>query len=428
MTFHPSPLYNDDPSIFDFGIQSLHDSKMVSPLVTMEHKRLFTKDSRHLISKHPEDSFIIPKTISSQFTHIKPSYFRMIVCGDSGIGKSALVHALSATPISERNNSTHDSYEPIEVMNPANNICMIDTVGYGSILQADVIFTHVKSYIEKQYEKTNMLFNPGYTDDDGSLSYIVYQSADTLTHIDACLYLIMGRLKHVDIEYMRKIHHLINIIPVIIQLDLSVRAEVVREQRMEIISALKSNNIQFCTFGDDDSVSPFVLNWSSTKKDSSLHGLNNLRNTICNQYPGYLRQYTTDKYIQWRQNEAARKLNFSSSATSPDSSACSSNSSSSTNVKVSRFLTQRRHTLEKEMLIEEKKLRDELESADKMRRTELILNELNKLVKEDDNLIQFNQGKMVIQPHSVPQKYVPWTISLFLLIIVLYHNIGTIYP
>lgn len=249
-----------------------------------------------------------------------------------------------------------------------------------------MIFSHVKSYIEHQFEKTNGIFNANYGNDD-NLTFITFQATDILSHVDVCLYLIMGRLKQVDIEYMRSIHDLVNIIPVIIQPDLSLRPESKIEQKVDILQILHNHQVKIALLGYDnyqdmiDSCKqpskhpycpPFMLDWSTTKHKRAFHGLLPLKQVLFQYQNRQLKYTTTQKFIRWR-------------STSPSASLVSSNSSQEQlkNIRISQYVTERRHYLKTEMLNQEQKLMQEFERASKQRRTELILKELNLLVNQE---------------------------------------------
>ncbi|KAF1798233.1 Septin-domain-containing protein [Mucor lusitanicus] len=399
--------------------------------------------------------WVIPKPKSLDQPHHK---FRMIVCGDSGIGKTSLVHALTSTlPLPEEkeeedsHHATSPVLEPTEVLSMNADLCVIDTCGYGALLRAEIVFGHVKSYLETQFEKTTHLFNTSIQDE--LLSFMVHQSSDVLCHVDACLYLIMGRLKPVDLEYMRSIHDLVNIIPVIIQPDLSLRPEAMIEQRIDILNVMHSHAIKFSylgygTFQDllgacrqpslNPHCPPFVLDWSTSKK-SSFHGLLPLKQALLSSKS--LKSHTTQKFMAWKQHLCN---SFSTNASSSTTTTTSSSSSSlqqqeqqKNNIRISQYVSKRRHSMEKEMLLQEKKLRQEFQLASKQRRSELILKEINALVQQDSNnklLIRYQQQQPQQQPAAQDQQMRPtqihpmthspfWiALSIFLSIFICYQN------
>ncbi|KAL7308908.1 hypothetical protein PS15m_011048 [Mucor circinelloides] len=441
----------------DFGITSISDT--IEPKNGSTQQQLYQhqkyqqqqQSTQRQCDSNSLNEWVVPKVKSLDQTHHK---FRMIVCGDSGIGKTSLVHALTSTlPILEEDSHvTSPVLEPTEVLSMNADLCVIDTCGYGALLRAEIVFSHVKSYLETQFEKTTHLFNTSIQDE--LLSFMVHQSSDVLCHVDACLYLIMGRLKPVDLEYMRSIHDLVNIIPVIIQPDLSLRPEAMIEQRMDILNVMHSNSIKFSylgynTFQDllgacrqpslNPHCPPFVLDRSTSKK-SSFHGLLPLKQALLSSKS--LKLHTTEKFIAWKQHLCnSFSTNSSSSTTTTTTSSSSSlqqQEQQKNNIRISQYVSKRRHSMEKEMLLQEKKLRQEFQLASKQRRTELILKEINALVQQDSNnklLIRYQQQQpsqqqqTVQQQQMIPTQIHPMThspfwiaLSIFLSIFICYQN------
>ncbi|KAI8637309.1 Septin-domain-containing protein [Parasitella parasitica] len=397
---------------FNFGIISINESTEPKKF---QHQ--FSQYRKQTDAKRQHDSksmnvLVTPKVKSLDQTHHQ---FRLIVCGDSGIGKTSLVHALtSTTPIPEGDHPTSPMLKPIEVLSKNSDFCVIDTCGYGALLRAEIVFSHVKSYLETQFEKTTQLFNNSIQDE--MLSFMVNQSSDALCHVDACLYLIMGRLKQVDIEYMRSIHDLVNIIPVIIQPDLSLKPEAMIEQRTAILKTIQQNSIKINRLGYDtfeDLLSackqplshpycpPFVLDWSTNKR-SSFHGLVYIKQALIQSK--LLRSDTTQKFMVWKQLCNSFSTNSSSTATTTTTTSSSSSlqqEQQKHNIRISQYVSERRRSMEKEMLLQEQKLKQEIQTLSKERRSELILKEIGSLVQLDSEnklLVRYQQ----LQRSSLP--------------------------
>jgi septin family protein len=227
----------------------------------------------------------------------------------------------------------------------------------------------------------------------------------------------MGRIKPVDIEYMRTIHDLVNIIPVIIQPDLALRPEFITQQRLDVLHVLSTNEIKFSTLGYEASKQPpFMLDWSSTKR--TFHGLLPLKQALYQHATNsvYLKQDTTCKFIQWRST-------ISSSNSSSSISSFISNSTCSEsiqqNIRISQYVSERRHSMEKELL----RLRKEFESASKHKKTELILKEINALVMDNkqDVLIQSLLNHSDSTTSSSNRSQIAWiSLSFTLFIIICY--------
>ncbi|CEI88399.1 hypothetical protein G6F70_002675 [Rhizopus microsporus] len=365
----------------EFGVKSVNDSLLL--------------DSKSTLTKR---NSITTTSLLKDGT----SHFRIIICGDSGIGKSALVHALSTADNSDNTTRANppSSFEPTEYFLPSTDICVVDTCGYGASIRPDTIFSNTKNYLEKQFEKTNSLLNP-HCQDDQRLVYLLEQAPTVSTHVDVCLYLIMGRLKPVDLEYMRYIHDLVNIIPVIIQPDLSVKMNQMTEQRLDMIQTLYQNQIKFCTFGftQDEILSqckeaslyciPFVLNWSSTKP--LFHGLAQIKQALFNVHLYHLRKQTNYRFIQWRHQQAVvvndtsvcSSISTSSNSNLSTSSSVYSNLSTAEQQKISEYISKRRQQLDKELLLQEKRLKQEFQKLNQHKKKEYLLKELGLLQDQE---------------------------------------------
>ncbi|KAI8390818.1 uncharacterized protein BYT42DRAFT_554442 [Radiomyces spectabilis] len=300
-------------------------------------------------------------------------FFRVIVCGDSRIGKSSFIAALAqalgskgkegsgsgeqspqtAIPpachlsgnlgqtsgsqvepclIQERFISTMPSVTTLAASNrsddrstkqrnDAKNICLVDTTGYGAYLSAQDVIDPIAKYIEKQFHATRTVFRSVPHDSATLLSW-VHNPYGAHTHIDACLYLTLGRLKKVDIEYLRVIHGLCNIIPIIVKPD-SQSAEQELQMRLDMLRELRENNISFFDFGlpldtlsrrcseSDPNVPPFVISRMESsypvedaswmmEKPSVAENIAHLKDIVFHHHIEDLRRSTALKFVQWR--------------------------------------------------------------------------------------------------------------------------------
>ncbi|KAI9267365.1 hypothetical protein BY458DRAFT_512131 [Sporodiniella umbellata] len=359
----------------DFGVKSLDDNMNFNTVSSLTKRT----------------------SISTSSVRLKDNtqHFRMIVCGDSGVGKSALVSTLTAQEINPPGCST----EITELYVPFTNICIADTCGYGASVRADIIFSNTKKYLEGQFEQTHGLFHPS-CQDDPRLTYILENASSALTHVDACLYLFSGRLKPVDIEYMRSIHELVSIIPVLIQPDLSVRMDQMAEQRLDIVNTLIQNQIRFCTLGfsQDETIKyckqaspcsvPFVVNWSPTKP--VFHGLTYLKQVLFDTHLNYLRKQTTHHFLQWRKQQKPVPTGSFSINNSMSSIPSASSSTQSLSVaekqKVSEYISNRCRQLEKEMLKQDRELKQAFEKLSQKNRREFLIKQVGLAHIQDNRL------------------------------------------
>ncbi|KAG2178424.1 hypothetical protein INT44_001576 [Umbelopsis vinacea] len=280
----PVPYQISQPMHFDNSLdidnQSLapsdfYDSSFVMPQVAVPS----TKNSETLLA----DSDV--------------GYIKIMVCGDSGIGKTSLTNMflraneiVAVQPAAETEGDTQslcsnieastdekksfdsdfefeglkeirastgnnddsnfdliDSGGDSDVIDPVYNICMVDTIGYGAYMDAGAIISPVASYLEQQFHTTNSIFSP-MQPNTNTLLNILNNGSGAYTHVDICLYIIFNRVKPVDYEYMRSIQHLCNIVPVLIKPD-SYNNDQMDNRRYEVLYDLLDNNIDVFGFG-----------------------------------------------------------------------------------------------------------------------------------------------------------------------------------
>ncbi|KAI8575323.1 hypothetical protein K450DRAFT_202980 [Umbelopsis ramanniana AG] len=306
------PIYFDNS--LDIDNQSLapsdfYDSSFVMPQVAVPS----TKNSETLVA----DSDV--------------GYIKILVCGDSGIGKTSLTNMflraneiVAVQPVAETEGDTRsicsnievstadekksvesdfefeglkeirastgskddsnfdllDSGADSDVIDPIYNICMVDTIGYGAYMDASAIISPVASYLEQQFQITNSIFSP-MQPNTSTLLRILNNGSGAYTHVDICLYIIFNRVKPVDYEYMRSIQHLCNIVPVLIKPD-SYNNDQMDNRRYEVLYDLLDNNIDVFGFGHcredllemcrrgNPGVPPFIVSLDQTSNADML--------------------------------------------------------------------------------------------------------------------------------------------------------------
>ncbi|CAO3632330.1 unnamed protein product [Cunninghamella blakesleeana] len=263
---------------------------------------------------------------------------------------------------------TDDTDDHVQQLNiAANNICLIDTPGYGASVDAKSVIQYITNYLERQFQITNQLFSP-ILPNSSQMKKLLINSEGGHTHVDACLYLILDRLKPVDIEFLRSIQHFCNIIPVIVKSDLlsreqeqKLRYTVLKELLQNDIDIFKCNYsydqlLKMCLEGDTSTI-PFSISTkstiSSTSSSSSLSfpqqqqqkrthhdqrfytasaysKLAHLKDMLFYIQSDHLRYSTASKFLHWRRQQTNIVSATSSlSSISPLYSSILSSSSSS---------------------------------------------------------------------------------------------------
>ncbi|SPQ26012.1 30de8b82-2b4c-4040-ad6f-c99934bba539 [Thermothielavioides terrestris] len=128
------------------------------------------------------------------------------------------------------------------------NLCFVDTPGYGSGSSAMDTITPVAQYIEAHLQRisSNVL-------SDGDLLNLLGGEGGVL--VDAVFYLVSNRLRPVDVEYLRQLSPLTNIIILLAQTDL-MSSEQVAASKNQILSQLKEADIRLFSFSIPSSNSP----------------------------------------------------------------------------------------------------------------------------------------------------------------------------
>jgi hypothetical protein len=207
---------------------------------------------------------------------------------------------------------------------------------------------------------------------------------------------------------MRNIHDLVNIVPVIVQPDnMRSNEQQLNDKRIQVLKALQTHDIHFLDFNMtvDELVNkchhhmdlpPFILSWSSSSSSRNnppppgllpspssspppmkMLYLSNLKYSLFQnqQHVRYMRQQTTSKFMQWRQQDIH--------VTSFSSNDSSTTSITKTKIQKLHSVSEQRQMIEKEIIRREKKIRQELESSRNEKTVELVIKEYQKHKKND---------------------------------------------
>ncbi|XP_071505235.1 neuronal-specific septin-3-like isoform X2 [Diadema setosum] len=178
--------------------------------------------------------------------------FNIMVVGASGLGKSTLVNTLFKAKISRRScaeaEGTEECPPPIpktvEVKSISHvieengvrlKLTVTDTPGFGDHINNENCWIPIEEYINEQYEK--------YLSEEINISRKKH-IPDSRVHV--CLYFIAPTghgLKPLDIEFMRRLDKVVNVVPVISKADtLTIEERLLFKKRIK--SALEKNSIQ----------------------------------------------------------------------------------------------------------------------------------------------------------------------------------------
>ncbi|TRY92644.1 hypothetical protein DNTS_007697 [Danionella cerebrum] len=149
--------------------------------------------------------------------------FNIMVVGQSGLGKSTLVNTLFKSQVSRRTTSwSRDEKIPktVEIKSVSHvieeggvkmKLTVVDTPGFGDQINNDNCWEPISKYINEQYEK--------FLKEEVNIAR-KKRIPDTRVH--CCLYFISPTghsLRQLDVEFMKHLSRVVNIIPVIAKSD-----------------------------------------------------------------------------------------------------------------------------------------------------------------------------------------------------------------
>lgn len=179
--------------------------------------------------------------------------FTLMVVGESGLGKSTLMNSMFLTDIysneypgpSQRLKKTAaiDSHKVLLKEKGVNlTLTVVDTPGFGDAVDNSNCWDPVISFVEDQYEQ--------FLDAETRVNRV--QMPDSRVH--ACLYFIAPSghgLKPLDVEFMKRLHDKVNVIPVIAKADTMTPDEVVHFKR-QIMNQIVQAKIRIYEFPEED--------------------------------------------------------------------------------------------------------------------------------------------------------------------------------
>uniref|UniRef100_A0A1B0A9Y6 Septin-type G domain-containing protein n=2 Tax=Glossina TaxID=44049 RepID=A0A1B0A9Y6_GLOPL len=181
--------------------------------------------------------------------------FTLMVVGESGLGKSTLVNSLFLTDLYperiipdaiEKQKQTvklEASTVEIEERGVKLRLTVVDTPGFGDAIDNSDSFSAILEYIDEQYER--------FLRDESGLNR--RNIVDNRIH--CCFYFIspFGHgLKPLDVEFMKKLHSKVNIVPVIAKADCLTKKEILR-LKCRIMQEIEDHGIKIYPLPDCDS-------------------------------------------------------------------------------------------------------------------------------------------------------------------------------
>ncbi|CAL4088476.1 unnamed protein product, partial [Meganyctiphanes norvegica] len=181
--------------------------------------------------------------------------FTLMVVGESGLGKSTLVNSLFLTDIykdrvlptaQESVEKTVDIQKKtieIEEKGVKLRLTVVDTPGFGDAVNCDENWKTVERYVDEQFNR--------YFQDESGLNRKNIQDH----RIHCVLYFIppYGHgLRQLDVEFMRRLHRKVNIVPVIAKADTLTKTEIAK-LKSSLLNDIDEHKIKIYQFPDCDS-------------------------------------------------------------------------------------------------------------------------------------------------------------------------------
>ncbi|KND00582.1 uncharacterized protein SPPG_03706 [Spizellomyces punctatus DAOM BR117] len=280
---------------------------------------------------------------------------KLSIVGDSGIGKTTLIHELlsipeitAADPIPPNNEPFSSDPSPLVLREyrastvPTNsllvaeekyNLRIIDSPGYGCTVDALSIIRPVVAYHLAQFQKTNQAFTREAT--PTQLVRFLAASTGAHTHVDVSVYCMLHRITGVDVEYMRRLAKVSSVVPVLVRSDTMTFDEAFAAKK-EIIEVLAKAGIETFGFGLSKEelmilvdaktvgVPPFAISARAYKRaavrkaQSKAVGEGEERNLL-NEFGQFkeallllhldeLRRVTADRFVRWRSAGSPKEI------------------------------------------------------------------------------------------------------------------------
>lgn len=173
-------------------------------------------------------------------------HFTVMVVGESGLGKSTLINTLFNTtlyppketlpPHAERSStvSIQSISADIEENGVRLRLTVVDTPGFGDFVNNDESWKPIVDDIESRFD--------AYLEQESRVNR--QKIVDNRVH--ACLYFIQPTghsLKQIDIEFMRRLHQRVNLIPIIAKADTLTDEEII-DFKQRILADIAYHNIK----------------------------------------------------------------------------------------------------------------------------------------------------------------------------------------
>ncbi|XP_018018311.1 septin-5-like isoform X2 [Hyalella azteca] len=180
--------------------------------------------------------------------------FTLLVVGEAGLGKSTLVNSLFLTELykDRKNPPVHGAIKKtveiekktveIEEKGVKLRLTVVDTPGFGDGVDCGDDWKSVERYVDEQFNK--------YFQDESGLNRRNIQDH----RVHCCLYFVppYGHgLRQLDVEFMKRLHRKVNIVPVVAKADTLTKAEIAK-LKANLLRDIDTHKIKIYQFPDCD--------------------------------------------------------------------------------------------------------------------------------------------------------------------------------
>ncbi|XP_076325480.1 septin-7-like isoform X2 [Tachypleus tridentatus] len=209
-----------------------------------EKETMYSKDMEGYVGFANLPNQIYRKAVKRGFN------FTLMVVGESGLGKSTLINSLFLTDIysneypgpSQRIKKTVQ-VETNKVFLKENGVnltlTIVDTPGFGDAVDNSECWQPIVDFIDSKYE------------DFLNAESRVHRTSITDSRVHCCLYFVSPGhgLKPLDIEFMKRLHEKVNVVPLIAKADTMTPEECNQFKRI-VLNEIVQNKIRIYEFPD----------------------------------------------------------------------------------------------------------------------------------------------------------------------------------
>ncbi|XP_018018303.1 septin-5-like isoform X1 [Hyalella azteca] len=221
-------------------------SSRLPPMPPLRHDS--SKGTREMIGFATLPEQVHRKTVKRGFE------FTLLVVGEAGLGKSTLVNSLFLTELykDRKNPPVHGAIKKtveiekktveIEEKGVKLRLTVVDTPGFGDGVDCGDDWKSVERYVDEQFNK--------YFQDESGLNRRNIQDH----RVHCCLYFVppYGHgLRQLDVEFMKRLHRKVNIVPVVAKADTLTKAEIAK-LKANLLRDIDTHKIKIYQFPDCD--------------------------------------------------------------------------------------------------------------------------------------------------------------------------------